>query len=120
MKLALALSALVLIAGSAAAQMPPAAQTPAPVKRSAEIPFANHGGIYDWRAEGNTAIVIESQSHHFYRATFLSPCLDLQFRDRVGFVTDPRDVLDVFDSVRVGHQTCQFVSFDEIPKPEKW
>ncbi len=112
MKAVLALFSLVLIAGSAAAQTPPA--------RPAEIPFANHGGIYDWRAEGNDAIVIESQSHHYYRATFLSPCFDLKFRDRVGFVTDARDVLDKFDSVRVGEQTCQFVTFDEIPKPEKW
>ena len=112
MKAALALLPLLLIAGNAVAQTAPA--------RSAEIPFANHGGIYDWRAQGNDAIVIESQSHHFYRATFLSPCYDLKFRDRVGFVTDARDVLDKFDSVRVGEQTCQFITFDEVPKPEKW
>jgi len=103
---------LILAAGSAAAQSPPPAR--------AEILFANHGGIYDWRAEGENAIVIESRDHRFFRAAFLSPCLDLRFRDRVGFVTDPRDVLDKFDSVRVGEQTCQFISFDEIPKPAKW
>jgi hypothetical protein len=113
MKAVFALCTLLLAAGSAAAQTPP------PAAR-AQIPFANHGGIYDWRADGEDAIIIESQSHHFYRATFLSPCFDLKYRDRIGFVTDARDVLDKFDSVRVGDQTCQFVSFDEVPKPEKW
>jgi hypothetical protein len=92
----------------------------APAAQAAEIPFANHGGIYDWRADGNAAIIIESQNHHFYRATFLSPCYELKFHDRVGFVTDARDVLDKFDSIRTEHETCQFVSFDEIAKPEKW
>lgn len=111
MKTALALLPLALLAGAAAAQTPPA---------PAQIPFANHGGIYDWRAEGNNAMIVESRDHRFYRATFLSPCYDLKFRDRVGFVTDARDVLDKFDAVRVGDQTCQFISFDEIPKPEKW
>jgi hypothetical protein len=97
----------------------PAAADPTPPPR-AEIPFANHGGIYDWRAEGTGSIIVESQNHHFYRATLMEPCFDLPFRDRVGFVLDARDVLDKFQAVRAGHQVCQFTSFDEIPKPDKW
>jgi Family of unknown function (DUF6491) len=113
MKAAFVLVTLVLATGAAAAD------SPAPAPRS-EIPFANQGGIYDWRAEGDQAIVVESRDRHYFRASFLGPCLELKFRDRVGFVTDARDVLDKFQSVRVGDQTCNFISFDEIPKPEKW
>ena len=109
----LAFLALLLAAG------PAAAEQPAPARR-AEILFASHGGVFDWRAEGENAIVIESRDHRYYRATFLYPCYGLQFRTRVGFVTDARDILDKFDAVRVGDRTCSFVSFDEIPKPEKW
>ena len=111
MKAAFALITLLLAAGAAAAD--------APSSRT-EIIFANHGGIYDWRADGNDAMIIESRDQHYFRAKFLGPCPELNFRDRVGFVTDARDVLDKFQSVRVGDRTCNFISFDEIPKPEKW
>jgi hypothetical protein len=114
MKAAFAIITLVLAAGAAAA-----ADAPPPAPRT-EIIFANHGGIYDWRAEGDDAMIIESRDHHYFRAKFLGPCPELKFRDRVGFVTDARDVIDKFQSVRVGDRTCNFISFDEIPKPEKW
>lgn len=118
--------ALILLAGCQAAAPPPAAThataQPAPqvLAKDAEIPFANHGGIYDWRAEGRDAILIESIDHHFYRATFMAPCEDLPFVERVGFVTDARDTLDKFESIVVRHQECVFASFTEIPKPEHW
>jgi hypothetical protein len=107
---------------SAAALLGPALAeeaAPTPPARS-EIPFANHGGIWDWRADGPDAILIKSRSGHYYRATLMSPCFSLPFAQTVGFVTDPRDVLDRFSSIDVHGQNCAFTSFAEIPKPEKW
>jgi hypothetical protein len=95
-----------------------AAATPA--DKPAEIAFANHGGIWDWKAEGHDAILIKSRSSEYYRATFIAPCFSLPFAERVGFVTDARDVLDRFDSITVGHEQCFFQSFTQIPKPGKW
>jgi hypothetical protein len=82
-----------------------------------EIPFVHQGGIYDWKADGTGAILIESLQHRYYRATFMAPCDQLPFTEHVGFATDALDTLDKFDSIVVGHQRCYFQTFTEIPKP---
>jgi hypothetical protein len=92
----------------------PAALTPA------EIPFANHGGIYDWKADGENAILIKSLSRKYYRATFMSRCIGLPFAQTIGFVTTGTDTLDKFGSILLHHENCQFQSFEAIPKPDKW
>ena len=92
----------------------------APAAPDAQIQFANHGGIWDWKADGKDAILIKSRSGRYYRATFLAPCFDLPFAERVGFVTDARDVLDKFQSIEVGGRRCTFQSFTQIPKPGSW
>ena len=95
------------------------AAEPAPPP-SAEIAFANHGGIWDLKADGHDAILVKSRSGQYYRATFISPCFSLPFAERVGFVTDARDVLDKFQSIEVGRERCQFQTFTEVPKPGNW
>lgn len=112
-----------LVALALAASAPALGDTPAPApspSAEAEIPFANHGGIWDWRADGPGAILIKSRSGHYYRATFMAPCIELPFAQRVGFVTDARDVLDRFQSITVGRDRCQFQTFTEIAKPGNW
>jgi len=95
------------------------ADQPAALPR-AEIPFANHGGIYDWKADGDNAILIKSLSGKYYRATFMSRCIGLPFAQTIGFVTTGTDTLDKFGSVQLHHENCQFQSFEAIPKPDKW
>ena len=83
-------------------------------KNHASIEFVSLGGIDNWRAEGNQAMLIKGLNGSWYRAEFFSPCSGLQFRDRVAFVTDGTDRLDKFSSILVRGERCWFRSFDKI------
>lgn len=71
---------LSLLAAAAAADSPKSA----PVAE-ARIPFADHGGIYNWRVVDNRTVLIQGQDRGWYKATLLSACVDLPFAERIGF-----------------------------------
>jgi hypothetical protein len=83
----------------------------------AGIPFAEFGNINDWRAEGTSGIYVQSLDRHWYHATFMAPCLDLPFTERIGFRTTPPLPLDKFDSILVQGRVCYFKTFDKVPGP---
>lgn len=85
--------------------------------RPAEIPFANLGGIDDWRA-AKDALFIKSSSGRYYRATFIGPCPELPFAERIGFVTEPDGGLDKWSSVYVDGDRCWFRAFDEVSEAD--
>jgi hypothetical protein len=73
----------------------------------ASIPFANMGGIYDWSADGPSALYIQSISKQWYHVQLLAPCFDLPFAERVGFVSEPGSgTFDKFSSILVRGQEC--------------
>jgi len=85
---------------------------------AASIPFANMGGIYDWAADGDTGLYIESIHMKWYHAKLLGPCLDLPFAQRVGFVTEPGSgTFDQFSSILVRGQECPVVSLTPSAAP---
>ncbi len=113
------LLASVLVAASLFASYQAGAnEMPAP--KRVEIPFANHGGIDDWKAEGTGGILIKSSQGNYYRATFTAVCLDLPYTERVGFDVSGTDTLDKFGAIEVRGHRCSFDSFTEIPKPATW
>jgi hypothetical protein len=120
MKPTLGMLALATVIASTATLADEAAPQTAATSARAEIPFVNHGGIWDWKADGRDALLIKSRSGHYYRATFFGPCTNLPYANQVGFITDSRDVLDRYQSIQVDHERCQFQTFDEVPKPDKW
>jgi hypothetical protein len=81
------------------------------------IPFVQFGNINDWRAEGTGGIYIQSVDRHWYHATFMAPCLDLPFAERIGFRSTPPIPLDQFDSILVRGQPCYFKTFEKVPGP---
>ena len=86
--------------------------------QGASIPFANMGGIYDWAADGDSGLYIESISMKWYHARLLAPCLDLPFAQRVGFVTEPgTGNFDQFSSILVRGQECPVVSLTPSGPP---
>ncbi len=89
------------------------AQVESPEKH-ASIEFVSLGGIDNWRAEGDQAMLIKGLNGNWYRAEFFAPCSGLQFRDRVAFVTDGTDRLDRFSSILVRGERCWFRSFEKI------
>jgi hypothetical protein len=82
----------------------------------------NHGGIRNWRADGNDALYVEDQHRQWYRATFFASCLGLPYAETIGFVTDAGGALDRFSSIVVrdpglGATECHIRTLDEVPPP---
>jgi hypothetical protein len=119
---ALALCALLpmsaLAAGSAAddvgAKVKAAAESRGP---EVSIPFADHGGIRNWRAVDRDTLLIEGRDRKWYRAELMSGCFDLPFADRVGFKSNPSGDFDRFSSVYVRGQTCRVTSLTQTSPP---
>lgn len=114
--------AIVALAAMATAGAGEPTKTPAakPPPDRAQINFVNYGGIRDWRADREDALLIRAQNGKFYRATFFGPCIGLNFAQRIGFVSDVMGSLDRFGSIYVDGHECFFRNFTEIEKPEKW
>ena len=100
-----------------------AAEPPTPPVKAAaveaNIPFANHGGIYTWQVENDRSVLIQSQSRKWYRATLFSPCFDLPFSETLGFETEASGSFDKFSSIRMRGQTCRLTSLVETAAPLK-
>jgi hypothetical protein len=114
-----------LLIAAALADPPPSGQSspapapaPAPAPQ-AQIPFANHGGIYDWRVVDDRTVLIQSQSRKWYKASLMSACFQLPFAERLGFKSNPSGSFDKFSSITVRGQTCPVVSLVETTPPPK-
>jgi len=84
----------------------------------ASIAFANHGGIYDWAADGDRGIYIQDNLRQWYYAKLLSPCINLPFAQRVGFVTEPGSgSFNRFSAIVVRDQQCFVQSFSKSGPP---
>ncbi|MEZ5531847.1 MAG: DUF6491 family protein [Steroidobacteraceae bacterium] len=114
-------AAAAMTAAAAAYAGDPKTDTDAkPPPDRAQINFVNYGGIRDWKAQRNDALLIRAQNGKYYRATFFGPCIGLDFAHRIGFVSDVLGSLDKFSSIYVDGHECFFRTFQEIPKPDKW
>ena len=83
----------------------------------ASIAFANHGGVYSWRTEGDSTVYFEDQHRHWYRATLFAPAFDLPFVERIGIDSGPMGTLDRFGAVIVKGQRYPFRSFVAVDGP---
>lgn len=110
---------IVLIAAAlSAAPALGASPTDKPKTADASIPFANFGGINDWRADGDNAIYIQGRSRKdWYRATLFGPCIGLPFAEKVGFVSEPSGSFDKFSSIVVRGQECQVQTLVKLDGP---
>jgi hypothetical protein len=99
----LALSAFVATGGLQAARQAEQAEA---AGADIGIPFVNHGGIRDWRADGRDAIYLQDRRDRWYRATLMTSCTDLPFAETIGFETRGPDTFDRFSSIVVRGQRC--------------
>ncbi|MGO9934800.1 MAG: DUF6491 family protein [Steroidobacteraceae bacterium] len=115
-----AASAADVPAAPAAPAAPTAADAASPAPpREAQIPFANKGGIWNWRAIDNKTVLIESRARKWYKATLFGNCLNLPFTQNMVFVSNSNGTFDKFSSIRTRGQRCPLVSLVEIPAPPK-
>jgi hypothetical protein len=95
------LLALGLAAAPALAHSPEASP---PAQQEVRIPFANFGGIRDWRSQGDQTIYVQDRGRHWYKVTLMGRAIDLPFTEAIGFDTGPTDTFDHFSSVIVRGQ----------------
>lgn len=88
-------------------------------KPQVSIPFANHGGIRDWRAVGRDALLVEGTQGRWYRVELMGGCFDLPFAQAVGFKSHPTGDFDRFSSVIVRGQRCAVKSVTATTPPPK-
>lgn len=95
-----------------------AAQADEHRKGPVTIPFVDLGGIEDWRAVGDEAILIKARNDEWYHASFFSRCMGLNYSTAVGFVTQPAGSLDKFSSILVDGERCWFKDLTRISESE--
>lgn len=100
------------------------ADTPAPTAAAAaaaevQIPFANHGGIYNWQVVDDRTVLIQGQNRKWYKATLMSSCINLSFAERLGFESNVDGSFDKFSSIQTRDQKCPLVSLVETTPPPK-
>lgn len=88
-----------VFAGTAGIAM--AAEVPA---RQVSIPLANHGGIYNWKANGVHGLWIQDSRRQWYYASTMGPCMGLPFAQSLGFDTRPMGSFDRFSSIVVPNE----------------
>ena len=86
---------------------------------AASIPFANHGGIYDWRANGTQGIWVQGADRQWYYGTFFGTCLGLNTAQRVGFVPEVTGEFNRWSSIIVPREDrCQLSTFEPSVAPQ--
>ena len=93
----------------------PAGKAPAEVS----IPFANRGGIRDWRVEDDANLLLQDRQGQWYRARLLVPAYYLAYAGQLSFSTGPSGALEKLDSVVVRGQKYPIVSLTRIESPAK-
>ncbi|BBC74046.1 hypothetical protein AEB_P3178 [Altererythrobacter sp. B11] len=113
--LALAAPAMPALAAQAGKDDAPAAKNAAAeAQADASIPFANHGGIRDWRSEGSETVYIQDSARHWYKAVLFARAPDLPFAQAIGFETKGPDTFDRFSTIIVAGQPYPLKSLVRI------
>jgi len=116
-KIAVALvPALLLTAGSAAAQ-----RAPEPQGKQVSIPFVTHGGVRTFEASRDgDGVYIQNSRRDWYYASFFGRCLDLPNATRIGFTTfGGGSSLERGDTILAGRERCRIASIVASGPPPK-
>ncbi|MCJ2178100.1 DUF6491 family protein [Novosphingobium album (ex Hu et al. 2023)] len=89
----------------------------APSQADASIPFANHGGVWNWRAEGNRTVYFEDNHRNWYKAELMGFAPDLPFVNFIGLDTRPNGTLDRWSAVYIHGQRYPLTSFVKVDGP---
>lgn len=122
MRALLTATMLALTPALATAAPAPATAATTTAAEQASIPFPNSASIRTWEATDRDTLYIQGPGRQWYRATLMSPCLDLPFTEVIGFETRGAPTFDRFSSIVVRGQRCQLnslVKSDPPPKKEK-
>jgi hypothetical protein len=83
------------------------------------IPFADHGGIYDWHPNGTKGIWVQAANRQWYYGTFLGSCFGLDTAWRVAFVPEVTGEFNRWSSIVVPHEIrCHLTTFEPSVGPQ--
>ena len=107
------LAALVLAAGPALAT-----DSKAPQPRPAEIPFANHGGIWSWQTgDDDRTVYFQDMHRQWFKATLFAPAFDLPYVENLRVDSGPTGTLDKWGAIFIGRQRYTFSAFEKLDGP---
>ncbi len=81
------------------------------------IPFANQGGISDWKVVDDSTLLIQDNHRHWYLAKLQGGAYDLAFAESLGFVTLPSGALGQFSAVVVRGRRYPIISLTRTEPP---
>lgn len=87
------------------------------MQEQASIPFANSGGIRDWRSDGRDTLYLQDRHRQWYKAELMGPATDLPFAWAIGFDTGPMNRLDRFSTVVIRGQRYPIQSLVKVDGP---
>lgn len=93
-----------------------AAEAPGSIPEAA-IPFANHGGVWDWTAEGDETVYFQDRARRWYRAKLFGPATELPYAITIGIDAGPSGRLDRWGAIIVDGQRYPFLSFERVDGP---
>lgn len=85
-----------------------------PRPKEARIPFADNGGIRDWRSGDRDTLYIQGRDRTWYKVELMGSATDLPYAWTIGFDTGPSGTLDKFSSIVVRGQRYAIQSLVEI------
>lgn len=94
-----------------------APDAPAAQAEQVSIPFANHGGVRNWKAIDSHALLIEGPRGQWYKAELFGACVDLPYANAIGFLVEPTGELDRYSGIVVRDQVCRFKSLTKAENP---
>ena len=83
--------------------------------------------IYNWNSLNDRTVIVEDNFHQKFKLSLLSPCLNMQFKERLGFKTFGGTALscvsrgdDVIAGSEIGPQHCPISKIEPYtPEMEK-
>lgn len=111
--------ASILIAGLSMSACATNASQDAMASAETSIPYVRSNGILEWKAEGDDALRIRSQSGDWYLVKTMGRCSRLGTALSLGFVTPGPDQLDRFGAILADGLRCPVRSVTRSgPPPE--
>lgn len=87
--------------------------------QQATIPFANHGGISNWKVVDDGALLIQDNHGSWYLAKLQNAPYDLVIAENLGFVTPPSGTLGQLSSIVVKGRRYPIISLTRTDPPAK-
>ena len=104
---------LLAVAGSIAAS------APASAAERVYIPFADKGGIDDWRAVDDRVLYLRSRMGQWYKAATFGPCDGLRFSERIAYKSEADGSFDDKSSIIVDGRECRLQTLVKSEPPPK-